>query len=493
MSGSSSPRKSGGSDSPPPAPSAVISSPGTPGKFSSTFYQFQPQHQSIPSNNSSNINSPIASSNTGSNYGSSSPGKPGSSLIDLHLQQQRRLLRDGDYNHCDIEDTESDCNDDNPGSSHGSSYNNEYNKYMDNYRDNYFDSDIYNVKRYVSPVVYAVATSIILASVVLVFSANTAVFAKHDSGSISYDTDADTDISSVSGSFFVVSNDDYGVFDSSVNAYPFLQATDTQLMEPYKRSILSINTGDTFGDASGDCSYSLSAMDSDSTKVTDYVDIHDNASDDDSVVSWHIVAKFAGNFNIKVTQTCDGATTAERVGNVWVKYVRRELSALTDSDRDDFLDALYTLYTVNTVDGKKLYGDNYVSAAYLATIHVDASSNPVCDEFHPLSGFLNAHLYLSLFLEQSLQAVDPSVSLPLLEQGPLYSSDDYIQTHMGNQLDGGAWNKYFVDDYFGSNDPVTGMTRLISTDFLVLLCTYVCLCALQAKLQTVGSPTWQYQ
>jgi hypothetical protein len=43
-----------------------------------------------------------------------------------------------------------------------------------------------------------------------------------------------------------------------------------------------------------------------------------------------------------------------------------------------------------------------------------------------------------------------------MEYAPLYSSEAYTETHMNSQLDGGTWNKYLTDDYFGSNDPLTG-------------------------------------
>jgi hypothetical protein len=126
-----------------------------------------------------------------------------------------------------------------------------------------------------------------------------------------------------------------------------------------------------------------------------------------------------------------------------VRYVRRELTTLTDDDREAFLDALVTLWNVrishtalsiafkhfveqvNTVDGKKLYGSKYKSLQYFASIHNDAGANSVCDEFHGGAGFANNHLLIGNYLEQSLQLVDPSVCLHYLDYSKYFEMDAF--------------------------------------------------------------------
>ena len=56
----------------------------------------------------------------------------------------------------------------------------------------------------------------------------------------------------------------------------------------------------------------------------------------------------------RYSEKCDDDDSANSIltQTVWVKYVRRELQSLTDDDREEFLDALHTLWEVNTVDGK---------------------------------------------------------------------------------------------------------------------------------------------
>lgn len=42
-----------------------------------------------------------------------------------------------------------------------------------------------------------------------------------------------------------------------------------------------------------------------------------------------------------------------------LKYVRREIRQLTDSDREAFFDAMETLYRLPTAEGHAMYGDDY--------------------------------------------------------------------------------------------------------------------------------------
>lgn len=45
--------------------------------------------------------------------------------------------------------------------------------------------------------------------------------------------------------------------------------------------------------------------------------------------------------------------------NLYLQYVRREIRALHDEDRELFLDVLEILYRVPTSEGKKIYGEDY--------------------------------------------------------------------------------------------------------------------------------------
>jgi hypothetical protein len=108
-----------------------------------------------------------------------------------------------------------------------------------------------------------------------------------------------------------------------------------------------------------------------------------------------------------------------------VKYIRRELSSLNDDDREEFLDAFHTLWTTSTTDGKMKYGDAYKSLFYFASLHNDAGANAQCDEFHGGNGFVNNHLLLSAYLEQSLQLVNPRVALHYMEYTKYFEMSEF--------------------------------------------------------------------
>lgn len=158
-----------------------------------------------------------------------------------------------------------------------------------------------------------------------------------------------------------------------------------------------------------------------------------------------------GKYTLALT-TPDGNQQEE---SVYVKYVRRELDLLTDEDREIFLDAMYVLWNVSTVDGQKMYGEKYKSAYYFTQVHIDAVMVGGCDQFHEGIGFLSNHVYLTNYFEQSLQLVDPRTALHYVEYTRYFSSEAW-QSHLANTVDGGSWLFYTTAKWFGSNDPITG-------------------------------------
>ena len=106
----------------------------------------------------------------------------------------------------------------------------------------------------------------------------------------------------------------------------------------------------------------------------------------------------------------------------------------------------------------KRYGDEFKSVFYFAMIHNDAGANHICDEYHEGTGFLNNHLQLGNYFEQSMRMINPRVSLHYLEYSK-YFSDAAYDKHMSNPLDGGNWTDIMTEKYFGSNDPWTGAIR----------------------------------
>lgn len=103
-----------------------------------------------------------------------------------------------------------------------------------------------------------------------------------------------------------------------------------------------------------------------------------------------------------------------------VKYVRREIRTLTEKDRTAFFQALKTVFTVSTEDGKALYGDKYLSHSHLTALH---DRNDV--KYHGNLFFLTSHPTMQIKCDMALLAVDKTVTLAYW---------DFVQdSHLGKQ------------------------------------------------------------
>ena len=222
-----------------------------------------------------------------------------------------------------------------------------------------------------------------------------------------------TATSAVSQSLYIstVSNE-YGVKNSSV-MLPYTFLSDSFIIEPYKETTIALL------DPYSSCAYAWNLTKTHNTSIAFSGD-----SMDGSIV---VTVTSPGRYQLNVTESCRASKDSSRSLSmfVWVKYIRRELSSLNDADREEFLDAFHTLWEVNTTAGMLLYGERYKSIKYFAVLHNDGGSNSACDEFHGGLGFLNNHLYLSAYMEQSLQLVNPRVALHYLEYSKYFESSNF--------------------------------------------------------------------
>jgi len=125
-----------------------------------------------------------------------------------------------------------------------------------------------------------------------------------------------------------------------------------------------------------------------------------------------------------------------------VKYVRREVRSVTDEDRTRFLNALYLMYTTDEAEGKAAYGDQFNTAEYYVYKHLNGAGTTDCDHWHDGAGIVTHHMAFTLEVEQTLQAVDPSISMPYWE----YAMDSYLYTNW--------WDSPLFDaDWFGEANP----------------------------------------
>ena len=203
----------------------------------------------------------------------------------------------------------------------------------------------------------------------------------------------------------------YGIWDvTRMLPYSFLE--NSYLVEPYRETVLKIDDYNTYcpitwiiTNGTGFASSSGTTLDGNMT----------------------IILTAVGEYSFTAVEKCGVPTKSDRYLNevIWVKYVRREISSLNDLDREEFLDAFRTMWTVSTTNGRALYGDRYKSVNFFATLHNDGGGNTVCDEFHGGLGFLNNHMFLSAYLEQSLQLINPKTALHYMDYIQYFESSEF--------------------------------------------------------------------
>jgi hypothetical protein len=129
--------------------------------------------------------------------------------------------------------------------------------------------------------------------------------------------------------------------------------------------------------------------------------------------------------------------------------VKRELRTLTERDRDRFLDAAAIMWTVNTEEGKKLYGNSYTSMNTFVGEHALASNDIECDGYHDGSGFFTRHFAITNSFEASLRAINPAVTLHYWDftiEGQSIKNANEIPSYLLKI------SPFFTDTWFGSVD-----------------------------------------
>jgi Common central domain of tyrosinase len=99
-------------------------------------------------------------------------------------------------------------------------------------------------------------------------------------------------------------------------------------------------------------------------------------------------------------------------GKALCMYMRREFRTMLPADMSTVMDAMQLLWTTEEEHGQSLYGPDFHNATYFGYAHFFQASMPDSDHYHNGAGFLPQHIQLTNAFEKSMQAVDPSVSLP---------------------------------------------------------------------------------
>lgn len=164
-----------------------------------------------------------------------------------------------------------------------------------------------------------------------------------------------------------------------------------------------------------------------------------------SEYTFKATGRYSVELTITTTNSLDATELQHVVGDVMVKYVRREIRSLTDEDRNRFLDALHVLYFTSQKEGVRTYGPAYVSMDSFVAKHLEGAGALECDHWHDDAGIMTHHLGFTLEMEQSLQTVDPTVSVPYWE----YSLDAHL--YNGAIQDSPVW----LDDWLGPMSPAS--------------------------------------
>lgn len=85
---------------------------------------------------------------------------------------------------------------------------------------------------------------------------------------------------------------------------------------------------------------------------------------------------------LKAISTSSGSTKHETEDTVYCKYVRRELRALADEDRELFFGAIEAVFHTPCDDGKRMWGDKFECIDTFVAVHQGFAGDPYCDHAH---------------------------------------------------------------------------------------------------------------
>ena len=125
------------------------------------------------------------------------------------------------------------------------------------------------------------------------------------------------------------------------------------------------------------------------------------------------------------------------------KFTRRSIYDLKQRDREQFLSAMRIMYSTEGELGRKQFGKKYLSMEELVATHLEGAADKACDHWHDDAGFVVHHIAFTLLMEQSLQAIDETITVPYWDYTLDELLDDWTQAQM------------FQEDWFGQASPET--------------------------------------
>jgi hypothetical protein len=152
-----------------------------------------------------------------------------------------------------------------------------------------------------------------------------------------------------------------------------------------------------------------------------------------------------GDFHIMARIFYKGGSITTLVKEMHAFYVRREINALDDIDRDAFFDSFLVMYHTNETDGINAFGENFRPLRYFVEVHLLNSGLQIVDRFHDGLGFLTQHVALTNEFETALQAINPMISVPYWD----YTYEGEL-VHQKADLSAAWATPLWTDRYFGN-------------------------------------------
>ena len=205
------------------------------------------------------------------------------------------------------------------------------------------------------------------------------------------------------------------------------------IVEPHKSTTLAVEGCD----ASADATYSWTVV----HHSPEHPELPTSVVQLDTESGCEVKAKFTAASQMHkatVSLTRGDGATSEHTFELMCKYVRREIRDLTVADRTAYFRAMSTVAKLDLATGIARYGSKFVNLEYFAVKHIHTQE---CSPFHGGLSFLTAHAAFTLELEQSLQAIDPSVAQPYWD----YTKDEKLYGS-----DWGYESPLFQPDWFGN-------------------------------------------
>jgi hypothetical protein len=215
-----------------------------------------------------------------------------------------------------------------------------------------------------------------------------------------------TGLSSIDFSFY---RDGYDTLDihHEYLAYKFLADYDA-VIEPFASTYMTVNGADT----SKYYEFEVCVSDSGNTGICEKGSYNPKDTSNSRPIGMKCKAYDELTVNILQYDSTTNEQMGGTTGSALCMYVRREIRALTEIDRNRTLDALATMWKVSEAEGQQMYGENYHDAKYLLDFHHFNSAWQDSDHIHEGNGFLLQHIKMTNIVEIAMQAVDPAVSLP---------------------------------------------------------------------------------